>query len=160
MLAEAVVSSLSAFVPLLLLGAAAIALRLFWQGTADWRFVTGSTLLAVALAMVLSLLLANLPLRPQQPPTAATAPARHALPATPSQQRPAKQRPATTQKRTAATAIKIIALSNGRVSIQENGRIYTLHLGDKSPGGWRLVSASTLRAELIRPDGKHYIYRP
>lgn len=154
---------LSGFIPLFILAAIAIGLRIFWQGTADWRTFTGYTLLAVAAAMTLSLLLHFI--SPGHPVATKEAPAKYSVPA-PSAAKQGKK--AHTSKPTAKKAsrkqstsgFKVIALGRGRASLMIGSRIITLHEGKRSPEGWLLISATPLHADLLTPAGKRIHYEP
>jgi len=127
--------------------------------------------IAHALVLLAIALLALMPRHLPHPAPAvqakAAAPAKYAIPApppAPAAPRPKVKTVAPAAKKTlrrapAPSSFEIIALGHGRVSLRIDGRIFSLRVGQKSHG-WRLLSASPLHADLIRPDGKQLHYEP
>lgn len=56
--------------------------------------------------------------------------------------------------------MQVIAMSNDLASILEDGHIITLHPGQKSPKGWRLVRATPRYADMISPHGRRFHFTP
>ncbi len=59
-----------------------------------------------------------------------------------------------------STPVQVIGLSKGHASILEDGKIITLHIGQRSPGGWMLAVASSHEADFTDPKGVrfHFTY--
>jgi len=66
--------------------------------------------------------------------------------------------PAKATRKHSPEPIQVIAMSNNRAAILEDGEIVTLNTGQQSPQGWQLSSASPRHAVLISPDGRRFIY--
>ncbi len=69
---------------------------------------------------------------------------------------PAKQ--GTTPVQAKTYILQVVAMSNDKIAIIEDGNIITLKPGQQSPRGWKLISSTTLLAELIAPDGTNFTY--
>ncbi|HXH64984.1 MAG TPA: hypothetical protein VNH42_05685, partial [Mariprofundaceae bacterium] len=61
---------------------------------------------------------------------------------------------------TAPQPMQVVAMSDGMASILEDGHIITLHPGQRSPQGWRLVRATPRYADMISPEGRHFHFTP
>lgn len=56
--------------------------------------------------------------------------------------------------------MQVVAMSDGMASIIEDGRLITLHPGQRSPRGWRLLRATPRYADMIDPHGHHFHFTP
>lgn len=56
--------------------------------------------------------------------------------------------------------MQVIAMSDGMASILENGKVITLHNGQRSPLGWRLIRATPQYADMIDAHGHHFHFTP
>jgi len=56
--------------------------------------------------------------------------------------------------------MQVVAMSDGMASIIEDGRLITLHPGQRSPRGWRLLRATPRYADMIGPHGHHFHFTP
>lgn len=58
------------------------------------------------------------------------------------------------------SVMQVVAMSDGMASIIEDGRLITLHPGQRSPRGWRLLRATPRYADMIGPHGHHFHFTP
>ena len=59
-------------------------------------------------------------------------------------------------KRHHVMPIQILGSGAGVASVKEDGNVYTLHIGDTTPLGWKLVAATAKGVDMIRPDGQPF----